>query len=447
MWGTSLSRSQSLTPSRPLLDRRLLAAAVIPALLILAAAALAGIGVGVLLIPMNTREVIGLFAVLALSLVGSTIAGLLVLGFVDRAANLTIAMRTFAGVAIGALVALANVLIVASLMFVNTGHDLGLTAALVVSGSAVTMLFALRLARATAREVDPLRRALHQLADGSFEDVALPEGHTAEFAALATDIARLRDQLRQVESDRDRLDAERRELTASISHDLRTPLGSIRAMAEALDDGVVSEAGEQRDYYRQIRRETERLARMIDELFELAQIDAGALRLQLTSLPLQDVAAEVVEAMRPLAREAAIELRLEVDGDPPVASVDGARMERAIGNLVRNALEHTPPGRRVDVRVASEPGGVQLAVHNDGPAIGEADLERVWERFYRGEPSRARDARAGADGAGLGLAIVKGIVETHGGSVTAASAAGDGTTFAIRLPRGDVASSVAAAPV
>lgn len=419
----------------------MLVAALVPALLILVAAALAGIGVGVLLIPMNTREVIALFAVLALSLIASTLAGLLVLGMVDRAANLTIATRTFAGVAIGALVALANVLIVASLMFVNTGHDLGLTAALVVSGSGITMLFALRLARATAREVDPLRGALHQLADGSFDDIDLPEGRTAEFAVLAADIARLRDQLQQVESERERLDAERRELTASISHDLRTPLGSIRAMAEALDDGVVSEADEQSDYYRQIRRETERLARMIDELFELAQIDAGALRLQLAALPLQDVAAEVVEAMRPLAREAGVELILDVDGDPAVAQLDGARMERAIGNLLRNALEHTPAGQSIEVCVTSEAGAVHLSVRNDGPAIGASELERVWERFYRGEPSRARDARGGADGAGLGLAIVKGIVETHGGSVAAESAPGAGTTFAIRIPRGDASSS------
>jgi signal transduction histidine kinase len=230
-------------------------------------------------------------------------------------------------------------------------------------------------------------------------------------------------------------------LTASISHDLRTPLGSIRAMAEALDDGIVAEPDEQSGYYRQIRRETERLSRMIDELFELAQIDAGALRLQRSLLPLQDVATEVVEAMRPLAREADIELRLEIDGDPPPTELDGARMERAIGNLVRNALEHTPPGQGVDVTVVAEPSGVRLAVHNSGSVIPLSDLERVWDRFYRGEPSRARGARGGADGAGLGLAIVKGIVETHGGSVTATSGHDDGTTFTIRLPGHGVPSS------
>lgn len=415
-------------------DRRLLLAALIPVLLILAAAALAGLGVGVLLIPMSTREVVGLFVVLAVSLAGSTLAGLLVLHLVDRASNLTIATRTFVGVAVGASVALANVLIVAALMFVNTAHDLGLTAALVVAGSAVTMLFALRLARATAREVVPLRVALRELADGSLDERTLPEGRTAEFAALSGDIERLRVQLRQVEDDRARLDVERRELTASISHDLRTPLGSIRAMAEALADGVVSDSDERIDYYQQIRRETERLSRMIDELFELAQIDAGALQLQRRMLPLQDVATEVVEGMRPLAREADIELRLEVLGDPPPAELDGARMERAIGNLLRNALEHTPSGQTVDVSVAGESRGVALSVHNRGSTIPPGDLERVWDRFYRGEPSRARDARGGADGAGLGLAIVKGIVETHGGTVAATSDRDAGTTFTLRLP-------------
>ena len=441
-----MSRNHTIAPARPVFDRQLLLAALVPALLILFAAAVAGIGVGVLLVPMSTREVVGLFVVLAVSLAGSTLVGLLVLSLVDRAANLTIATRTFVGVAIGALVALANVLIVAALMFVNTGHDLGLTAALVVAGSGVTMLFALRLARATAREVGPLRVALRQLADGSLDEIALPEGRTAEFVALSDDIGRLRDQLREVEAARERLEAERRELTASISHDLRTPLGGIRAMAEALDDGVMSTPEEQTDYYRQIRRETERLSRMIDELFELAQIDAGALRLQRRPLPLQDVAAEVVEAMRPLAREADVELHLEIEGEPPLADLDGARMERAIGNLVRNALEHTPSGETIEVRVASELAGIELAVHNNGPAIPAAELERVWDRFYRGKPSRTRNSRGGADGAGLGLAIVKGIVETHGGSVGASSGLDDGTTFTIRVPSHEAKRSLRGAP-
>jgi two-component system sensor histidine kinase BaeS len=174
---------------------------------------------------------------------------------------------------------------------------------------------------------------------------------------------------------------------------------------------------------------------MIDELFELAQIDAGALRLERHPLRLEEVAAEVVEAIRPLAREASVSLELEVTGEPPVAQVDGARMERAIGNLLRNAIEHTPAGGQILVTVGVDsPSGVALTVQNPGPPIPERDLERVWERFYRGEPSRTRRSRGGADGAGLGLAIVKGIVETHGGAVSVASEVGAGTRFTIRLP-------------
>jgi signal transduction histidine kinase len=430
-----LSHSRTLPAPPAVADRRLLAAAFIPALLILVAATIAGLAVGRLMVPMSTRDLVGFFVVLAASLSGTTVAGLVALTLIDRSSRLTIAARTFAGVAIGALVALANVMITSALMFINTTHDLGLTAALVVAGSGVILLFALRLAHATSREVEPLRVALHQLAAGSFDAVALPRGRTAEFAALAADIERLRDQLQQVEADRDRLDAERRELTASISHDLRTPLGSIRAMAEALDDGVVSEDEERSAYYRQIHRETERLSRMIDELFELARIDAGALELERHPVPLQDIAAEVVDAMRPLAREAGVLLDLEIAGSPPPAELDGALMERAIGNLVRNALEHTPSGQAVNVRVAASPRGVRLAVHNSGSVIATAELDRVWDRFYRGEPSRARLSRGGADGAGLGLAIVKGIVETHGGTATVESSSEDGTTFTVCLPR------------
>jgi len=162
------------------------------------------------------------------------------------------------------------------------------------------------------------------------------------------------------------------------------------------------------------------------------------MRLQVAPLQLQDVAAEVVEAMQPLAREAGVELVLEVDGQPSTTALDGARMERAIGNLVRNALEHSPEGETVLVTVSADasaaPSRVCLSVHNRGAAIPGSELGRVWDRFYRGDSSRTRLSRSGSDGAGLGLAIVKGIVETHEGSVGVTSDAEAGTTFSMWLP-------------
>ena len=401
----------------------------------LIAAVVAGSVVGLALIPMNARDAVTFVVVMALSLLGTGAIGFAALAYFDRAYRLSLATRTFLGVATGALVALANVVIVAVLMFVNTGHDLGLLIALVVAGSGVTLIFGVRLAATTAREIDPMRGALRRLASGDLGPGPVLEPRTAELAELGEDIERLRAQLAQVSRERALLDKERQELTASISHDLRTPLGSIRAMAEALADGVVSEADERDDYYQRIRRETERLTRMVEELFDLAQIDAGAMRLQVAPLPLQDVAAEVVEAMQPLAREAGVALTLEVDGAPSECALDGARMERAIGNLVRNALEHSPEGETVRVTVSADaPSEVCLSVHNRGGVIPVNELDRVWERFYRGDSSRTRGSRGGADGAGLGLAIVEGIVETHEGSVSVTSDAGAGTTFSMRLP-------------
>jgi signal transduction histidine kinase len=401
----------------------------------LIAAVVAGSVVGLALIPMNARDAVTFVVVMALSLLGTGAIGFAALVYFDRAYRLSLATRTFLGVATGALVALANVVIVAVLMFVNTGHDLGLLIALVVAGSGVTLIFGVRLAATTARDIDPMRGALRRLASGELAPGPVLEPRTLELAELGEDIERLRAQLAQVQQERELLEQERRELTASISHDLRTPLGSIRAMAEALADGVVSEPEERSDYYERIRRDTERLTRMVDELFDLAQIDAGAMRLQVAPLQLQDVAAEVVAAMQPLAREAGVDLTLDVVGEPSMAAIDGARMERAIGNLVRNALEHSPEGETVRVVVGPDgTSAVALSVHNRGTAIPIGELRRVWERFYRGDSSRTRGGRGGADGAGLGLAIVKGIVETHEGSVAVISDAGVGTTFSMRLP-------------
>jgi signal transduction histidine kinase len=208
----------------------------------------------------------------------------------------------------------------------------------------------------------------------------------------------------------------------------------MQAIIEALDDEVVDEAAEIARYHAALRREIDRLSRMIEDLFELARIDANAIQLDLQPLSLQEIAAEVLDAMGPQADQRRITLRLQAAGDVPPLPLDGARMERAVSNLVRNALEHTPAGGRIDLSIARENGAVLLTVTDTGEGIDPRAIDRVWERFYRADASRNRNRNGEGDGAGLGLAIVRGIVEAHGGAVSAANGRGLGARFTITLP-------------
>lgn len=359
--------------------------------------------------------------------------GWLALRLADRAVGLSIQTKAFLSAVIGSGVALLNVVIVAQLMFVSTSHDLKLLIALICFSAVVTTFFSLWVASTIASRVELVAGGIRALAVGDY-GARVDVGGGDEVAQLAADVNLLAERLQAAEEERAALDRERNELTAAVSHDLRTPLASVRAMVEALDDGVVSDLDEIARYYATIRREIERLNRMIDDLFELAQMDAGALRLDRQPVALQEVAAEVVDAMQEQARRAGVGLSLRVEGAPPELSLDGARIERVAANLVRNALEHTPGGGRVDVSVFAEDGFVALRVADTGEGIDADDLARVWDRFYRAEKSRRRGPGA-ADGAGLGLAIVRGFVEAHGGAVEAAAASGRGATFTVRLPR------------
>ena len=394
------------------------------------------IGVGLLLAELLMSPPAGdlrsLAAYLTLSGGVTMAAGWLALRVADRY-GLAIQLKAFLGAVIGSGVALLNVLIVAQLMFVSTSHDLKLLAALITFSAIVTIFFSLWVASTIAGRVGLVTTGVRSLAAGQY-GIQIEVVGGDEVAQLAGDVNLLARRLQAAEEQRQALDRERHELTAAISHDLRTPLASVRAMVEALDDRVVEDPGEVKRYYATIRREIDRLSRMIDDLFELAQMDAGALKLNRQSVAVQEIAAEVVDAMAAQARRQSVTLNLAIAGSPPELALDGARIERAISNLVRNALEHTQEGGRVDVSVFVDDGSVGLRVSDNGEGIDANDLAHVWDRFYRAEKSRKRTPGA-SDGAGLGLAIVRGIVEAHGGTVDLASLPGRGATFTARLPR------------
>jgi signal transduction histidine kinase len=391
--------------------------------------------IAVLLLAPSPEELSLLALYVGVASVAAIVLGWSLLKALDRVFQPSLAVRAFAGAAAGGIAALLNVSIVARLMFVNTSHDLRLLLALIASGTAVSVFFAVGVAAVTSRRVEAITRAIERLASGDYTPPATSESLPAgrEVTTLAEDVESLRLRLLEADTAREQMERERRELGTAISHDLRTPLASMRALIEALDDGVVEDPNEVRGYYGHLRRESQRLGRMIDDLFELAQLDSGALPLDLQSLALQDIVIEVFDGMRPLAARRGVELVARIEGAPPVLGLDPGRMERAIANLLRNAIEHSASGTSVEARLALDGESVVLAVRDQGEGIAATDLPRVWERFYRGDPSRKRQAGLG-DGAGLGLAIVRGTVEAHGGSVRVSSTVGAGSTFELRLP-------------
>jgi signal transduction histidine kinase len=403
----------------------------------LLAAVAAGALAALALLPMSAAELAELVLLLALAGGVSTALGLLALRWLDRA-GAPLVVRAFVAGSMGAVAALANVIAVATFMFVNTGHDLRLLLAVSLAAGSVAAVVSAAGALETTRRVRGLAAEIRALAAGDDEEQARRAARSPgvaedEVAALASAVDELRARLTEAERRRAEVERERTELTTAISHDLRTPIAAIRAAVDALDDGVVSEPADVARYHARMRREADRLSRLIDDLFELARIESGA-ALDLASLALEEIAADVADGMEPLAARAGVRLRLVTTEGPAPLLLDGARIERAIGNLLRNAIQHALPGSAIELRVERAEGAVRLAVHNQGALIAPAALPRIWERFYRAEDARDRQSRADADGSGLGLAIVRAIVEQHGGAVAASSSAAEGTTFAFTLP-------------
>jgi signal transduction histidine kinase len=231
------------------------------------------------------------------------------------------------------------------------------------------------------------------------------------------------------------IEASRRDLVAWVSHDLRTPLAGMRAMAEALEDKVVTDDATVADYHRRIRVETDRMAQLVDDLFELSRINAGALRLTIGNVALGDVVSDALASAEPLASAKRVELRTARSLWPTVLGSE-PELARVVANLLRNAIRYTPSDGSVTLSGGRDESGGWLAVTDACGGIPEEDLPRVFDVAFRGEAARTpRSLQNDHDGAGggLGLAIVRGLVEAHRGEV-AVSNVGDGCRFLVRLP-------------
>jgi signal transduction histidine kinase len=228
------------------------------------------------------------------------------------------------------------------------------------------------------------------------------------------------------------LDALRRDLVAWAGHDLRTPLASIRVLVEALADGMLTDMQAQQQYLAQAKKQVDYLSLLVDDLFQVSQLDAGGLSLYLEPASISDLISDTLESFSGLADQKQVTLSGSAASGIDPLVVDIQRLGRALNNLVSNALYHTPPGGRVTLSAGPVAGGVFISVSDTGEGILPEDLPHVFERFYRGDKSRNR----AVGGAGLGLAIARGIIEAHQGSIQVESAPGQGTVFTITLPKG-----------
>jgi signal transduction histidine kinase len=327
---------------------------------------------------------------------------------------------------------LFNVWITARLMFINQ-HDLALGSLLLVFAGGISVGFGYFLSNAITQALEVLVSGVEQLSQGDFS-TRVPVSGQDEVSRLATAFNQMAARLEDaVEAER-ALEEARRNLVAWASHDLRTPLTSMRVMLDALVDEVVDDPETISRYLRQSQTEIDRMSTLIDDLFELAQLDAGNLDLDFEWINLSDLVSDTLESFA--ARANASDLNLEGYVSPHVGLVWAApdKLSRVMDNLTGNALRHTPKGGRICIRAEIKGEQVLISVEDNGSGINETDLPYIFDRFYRGERSRSRNGDY-ATGSGLGLAIVKGLVEAHGGEIWVDSHPGEGAKFTFTLPR------------
>ena len=296
----------------------------------------------------------------------------------------------------------------------HMGDDVKILAVTAASAS-IAVAAGLLLARSIANSLDRVRAASLSLAQGDLRARA-PEEGPAELADLGRSF-------NEMAANVERLFDARRELVAWASHDLRTPLANMQAMLEALEDGL----GQPDEYVPVLREQVRVLAMLVDDLFELAQIDAGALTLELHRLPVAPVVSSSIRGVEAEARSRHVTLAADVEEDV-TARFAPEKVERVLMNLLTNALRHTPSDGAVAVLVEPRAGEVRVAVEDTGDGLDAEAQERMFERFWRGDQSRS------SRGAGLGLAIARGLVEAHGGRIWAEDREGGGARVCFTLP-------------
>jgi len=337
-----------------------------------------------------------------------------------RTKMLLVILVAVGAVGVGAVMAVSEMLL--------TRREMWLVVGVVVFAAVVGAVGSLVIVRTVVRPIEQISGAADRFAGGDLSarcGVRTPD----EAGDLGAAFDSMAESVERSWNESEAREQSHRTLVASMSHDLRTPLASLRAMVEALGDDVVDDPATRRRYMRLMQRQTEDLGALIDDLFQYSRLEAGDLDLVREPVDVGDLVSDTVGQFSAAAAARCVVLDAEVPG-PLVASVGAREVQRVLGNLVDNALRHTPDGGAVAIRACRDDGTIHVEVKDTGPGFADADIGRVFDPFHRGDPSRSR----ATGGAGLGLAIARRLVEAHGGTVWAANAESGGAEVGFSLP-------------
>ncbi len=322
---------------------------------------------------------------------------------------------------------LVALVVVGSLMVVSD-RGAALVAAIVAAAGLVAIIAARLVAGGILRDVEAIRDGLVAVGRGKRE-VRIETSAHDELAQLAAAANVMIVQLRDEEAARDQSEAARRDLIAAVSHDLRTPITSLRLLAEAIGDDIFEDPDTRRSYLRRMTTHIDALSALIDDLFELSRLEAGDISWTLERVPLDELVGETVEAMRVQAEAKGVAVLAEVPDTLCPAQANPEKLQRVLFNLIQNAIRHTPADGSVVVRAEPVAGQIEFEVADTGDGIRPEEREYVFTAFYRGGTEAARTS----PGAGLGLAVSRAIVEAHGGRIWLADA-NIGTRVRFSLP-------------
>lgn len=324
------------------------------------------------------------------------------------------------------VIGLVNLVVLASLMAVSE-KDAEIVAVLLIYATGVAIGGGLAAGRASGTAIERISAAARRMAEGDLDARAGPVGGGRELEQLGATLDEMASELGEAQRRERSIERQRRDLIVAVSHDLRTPLADLQAMAEAIEDGVVADHETVTAYAGRMSASVESLTRLVDDLFEFVQLDAEAIAAETERARVEEVVSWALNACNGQAALKGLELSTDLGG--LAAMPCSPRLTRVLQNLLANAIRHTPSDGTVRVCASRCAGGLELAVEDSGEGIEAESVERIFEPFWRGDAARS------TDGSGLGLALAKRIVESLGGEIAVESTPSLGSRFAVRVPQ------------